>query len=68
MDYLVSLLVGLAVGLAYAAFGVRSPAPPLIALAGLLGMVMGEQAGVALKSRWLGPAPAPTHAESLMID
>jgi XapX domain-containing protein len=43
MNYLISLAVGLVVGVAYALIGVRSPAPPLVALAGLLGMVGGEQ-------------------------
>jgi len=42
--YVVSLLMGLVVGVAYGLIQVRSPAPPLIALAGLLGMVLGEQA------------------------
>jgi XapX domain-containing protein len=42
--YLVSLVMGLAVGAAYAALQLRSPAPPLIALVGLLGMVLGQQA------------------------
>jgi XapX domain-containing protein len=40
---LISFLVGLVVGAIYALLRVRSPAPPLIALAGLLGMVWGEQ-------------------------
>jgi XapX domain-containing protein len=42
--YVASLLLGLAVGVAYGLVQVRSPAPPLIALVGLLGMVLGEQA------------------------
>jgi len=42
--YIVSLLMGLVVGAAYGLVQVRSPAPPLIALVGLLGMVLGEQA------------------------
>jgi XapX domain-containing protein len=42
--YFVSLLVGLVVGAAYGLLQVRSPAPPLIALVGLLGMVLGEGA------------------------
>jgi XapX domain-containing protein len=42
--YFVSLLMGLAVGVVYGLVQVRSPAPPLVALAGLLGMVLGEQA------------------------
>jgi XapX domain-containing protein len=41
--YLVSLLMGLAVGVAYGLVQIRSPAPPLIALVDLLGMVLGEQ-------------------------
>lgn len=42
--FLLSALVGFAVGLFYAAARVKSPAHPLVALAGLLGMVLGEQA------------------------
>ncbi|UPG88016.1 XapX domain-containing protein [Luteibacter aegosomaticola] len=42
--YIVSLVFGLGVGVAYGMFGVRSPAPPMIALIGLLGMLAGEAA------------------------
>jgi XapX domain-containing protein len=42
--YFVSPLMGLAVGVAYALVQIRSPAPPLIALVGLLGILLGEQA------------------------
>ena len=42
--YLISLAVGLAVGIVYGLIRVRSPAPPAIALLGLLGMLAGEQA------------------------
>jgi len=41
--YLVSLALGLLVGVIYALFNVRSPAPPVIALVGLLGILVGEQ-------------------------
>jgi len=41
--YLASLAVGLLVGVIYAMLNVRSPAPPVIALVGLLGILMGEQ-------------------------
>jgi XapX domain-containing protein len=41
--YLISVAVGLLVGLIYSLLGVRSPAPPAIALLGLLGMLLGEQ-------------------------
>ena len=40
---LISFAVGLLVGIAYALLRVKSPAPPLVALVGLLGMVWGEQ-------------------------
>lgn len=48
IDYAVSLGVGLGVGVLYGVLNVRSPAPPLVALIGLLGMVLGETA-----IRWL---------------
>lgn len=44
-DYLVSFIVGVGVGLMYAFIRVKSPAPPLVALIGLLGIVIGEQLG-----------------------
>ena len=40
--YLISLVVGLLIGVIYALLKVRSPAPPMIALLGLLGMLLGE--------------------------
>ena len=40
--YLLSMAVGLGVGVLYALLRVKSPAPPLVALVGLLGMVIGE--------------------------
>jgi XapX domain-containing protein len=44
MPYALSLGVGVAVGVLYGLLGVRSPAPPIIALLGLLGMLAGEMA------------------------
>lgn len=41
--YLLSLAVGLLVGVIYGVLNVRSPAPPVIALIGLLGILLGEQ-------------------------
>ena len=41
--YILSLGVGLLVGILYSVLHVRSPAPPLVALVGLLGMLVGEQ-------------------------
>jgi len=70
--FLISLAVGLAVGIFYGLIKVRSPAPPAIALLGLLGMLAGEQVAPMVRScvaRWEarnGPAPveppAPTQA------
>ena len=42
--YLLSLGAGLLVGIIYSLLHVRSPAPPLVALVGLLGILAGEQA------------------------
>lgn len=42
--YIVSLGAGVLVGMIYALLQVRSPAPPAVALIGLLGMLIGEQA------------------------
>ena len=47
--YVVSLAAGILVGLIYALLQVRSPAPPAIALVGLLGMLIGEQVGPVIK-------------------
>ena len=41
--YLLSLGAGLLVGIVYSLLNVRSPAPPLVALIGLLGILIGEQ-------------------------
>ena len=41
--YILSLAAGLLVGIVYALLKVRSPAPPVIALVGLLGILVGEQ-------------------------
>jgi XapX domain-containing protein len=60
--YIISLAAGLLVGVIYALLQVRSPAPPAIALIGLLGMLLGEQvvpiakrvlAGDAVTVSWL---------------
>ncbi|WP_081496513.1 DUF1427 family protein [Herbaspirillum sp. YR522] len=47
-SYLLSLAGGVLIGIFYALLRVRSPAPPGIALVGLLGMVLGERAISAL--------------------
>ncbi|AVE03265.1 DUF1427 family protein [Pseudomonas sp. R11F] len=43
MNYFASLAIGLLVGLIYGALDFRSPAPPAIALVGLMGMLLGEK-------------------------
>jgi|BogFormECP04_OM1_1039644.scaffolds.fasta_scaffold98534_1 XapX domain-containing protein len=63
--YFVSLLMGLAVGAAYGLLQVRSPAPPTIALVGLLGILLGEQA-VDLVKRHLAPS-AQTRLERRLV-
>jgi len=59
--YGVSLATGLIVGLLYGLLKVRSPAPPVVALLGLLGILAGEQivplakqiiAGHSLNAAW----------------
>jgi XapX domain-containing protein len=46
-----SFVVGLGVGVLYGLIRVKSPAPPIVALLGLLGMVLGEQLGYGFKPR-----------------
>ncbi len=47
--YLLSLAAGLLVGVIYSLIHVRSPAPPAIALIGLLGILIGEQVPTLVK-------------------
>ncbi|HEY4317313.1 MAG TPA: DUF1427 family protein [Herbaspirillum sp.] len=54
--YLLSLGAGILVGVIYAFLHVRSPAPPAIALIGLLGILIGEQL-VPIGSRLLSGEP-----------
>jgi XapX domain-containing protein len=54
--YLVSLGAGILAGVLYGLINVRSPAPPAIALIGLLGMLIGEQV-VPVAKRLIEGAP-----------
>ncbi|MBI0535937.1 DUF1427 family protein [Roseomonas sp. KE2513] len=56
--YLLSLGAGLLAGVVYGLLGVRSPAPPVIALLGLLGILLGEQV-VPVARRLLAGHPLP---------
>jgi len=48
-----SFVVGLGVGVLCGLIRVKSPAPPIVALLGLLGMVLGEQFGVWIQTKKL---------------
>ena len=48
-----SFVVGLGVGVLYGLIRVKSPAPPIVALLGLLGMVLGEQLGIWVQTKKL---------------
>jgi XapX domain-containing protein len=54
--YLLSLGAGILVGLVYSMLGVRSPAPPVVALVGLFGILLGEQAVPVVKTVLAGGA------------
>ena len=60
--YVMALGAGLLVGVIYSLLNIRSPAPPVVALIGLLGILVGEQivpiakraiAGEELNLGWL---------------
>lgn len=53
-----SFIVGLGVGVLYGLIRVKSPAPPIVALLGLLGMVIGEQLGVWIIAKKVNLAQA----------
>ena len=48
-----SFVVGIGVGVLYGLIRVKSPAPPIVALLGLLGMVLGEQLGIWVHTKKL---------------
>jgi len=50
--HLISLGAGLLVGIIYSLINVRSPAPPVVALVGLLGILVGEQIPPMVRSLW----------------
>jgi XapX domain-containing protein len=55
--------MGLAVGIAYGLVQVRFPAPPLIALVGLLGMVLGQQAVDVARRHFARPTQISTRQD-----
>ena len=58
-----SFIVGLGVGAIYGLIRVKSPAPPIVALLGLLGMVIGEQLGTWIHTKKLDVS----HAASVCL-
>lgn len=60
--YILSLGAGLLIGVIYSLMGVRSSAPPIVALIGLAGILAGEQI-VPLAKRLID-TPAITRPES----
>lgn len=61
-SYLVSLAVGILVGVRHALLRVRSPAPPVIALMGLPGMLAGEQGVGMARAHWQSADPIAASA------
>ncbi|MGA2994993.1 XapX domain-containing protein [Bradyrhizobium sp.] len=66
--YLLSAGAGILVGIIYSVLNIRSPAPPLVALVGLLGILIGEQiipvgkqlmAGSGIAAAWRQAQCAP---------
>jgi XapX domain-containing protein len=55
-----SFVVGFGVGVLYGLIRVKSPAPPIVALLGLLGMVLGEQLGTWMQTKKLDIPRAAT--------
>ena len=60
--YLLSLGAGLLVGIVYSLLNVRSPAPPVVALVGLLGILAGEQI-IPLAKQMLGASEVTQSTE-----
>ena len=61
--FLISLGAGVFIGLVYTLLKVRSPAPPAVALVGLLGMLIGSTLGGKLLHP-VQPAAADSHAQA----
>ena len=68
MGYIISLGVGFGVGFLYWLLKVQSPAPPLIALAGLLGMVLGEHAIPVVKAQFFAQTTVEQVAQQTKND
>ena len=56
--WIISLVCGVAAGVIYALLDVHSPAPPVVALLGLFGMLVGEQL-IPIGRRLVSREPLP---------
>ena len=65
-SYLLSFAAGLLVGCIYSLIRIRSPAPPLIALVGLLGIVLGEQGPPLVKQLFFKESMKTSQASNLV--
>ncbi|MGP4131721.1 XapX domain-containing protein [Pantoea tagorei] len=62
---LISLGAGVLIGLVYALLKVQSPAPPAVALVGLLGMIVGSTLGGQLFHRDAAQMQVPGQTQSV---
>ena len=65
--FLISFGAGLVVGVVYSLLHVRSPAPPVVALVGLLGILIGEQVIPIGRQIIAGNVLRPTYARALSV-
>lgn len=65
---LISLAAGVFIGLIYALLNVRSPAPPAVALVGLLGMIVGSSLGGKLTHPVAFAAPVDKTSRAMAAD
>ena len=62
--YLIAFAMGAVVGIGYGLVKVRSPAPPIIALVGLLGILSGEWC----VRTFMGAYRSPSHSQGKPIE
>lgn len=65
---LISLAAGVFIGLIYPLLNVRSPAPPAVALVGLLGMIVGSSLGGKLTHPVASAAPVDKTPRAMAAD